>query len=490
MRINIPDKNIFNNKCILIFLIAFVVIFPSTYNPLNLKRMHIDSSVYMTVTNGIINGFLPYRDLVDNKGPLTYLINVPGFYLGGFTGVWLTLFVLMFVSVLFAYKTALFFGSRFAALLGTAFCFVLINLPHSISAEVEEFSMPFLMISIYIITKYYFSTERNISFYELIILGFCFSSAVMIRINMFPLWAGFCLIIFIESIIKRRFVQLLKYIAGFCTGIGIVFIPVFIYLGANGITGDFIEQVILGGTARGFIYTNINEISKSFFIVFNRDYTFFPLFFTFYYCIKKYRTDVFYYYLGFGLSFILMALSLSFLDNTPHHNIVFMPLFLVSLTVLIHKFDTSYLKNRKIMLVLFLCLIFSEGILKYFYNVPKIFNDNSGTLLVNAGKIIDENTNPGDTIISLGIQGYIYPFTQRHSASRYFYQGAGVNFIPGARENFINDILTGKPKIIAFFTEDRGSDYMQDWHAAIFEMIGREYRILSNENNFELFIRD
>jgi len=72
MKINILNKsNIM--LYVTLFIFAFAVVFTSTYNPINLKRMHVDSSVYITISQGIIEGKLPYKDFVDNKGPLAYL---------------------------------------------------------------------------------------------------------------------------------------------------------------------------------------------------------------------------------------------------------------------------------------------------------------------------------------------------------------------------------------------------------------------------------
>jgi hypothetical protein len=196
-----PDKS----DCLIfgaLFLIALLFVFSSTYNPFNFRSMPLDSSVFMAVTHGISIGQLPYRDLADNKGPLLYLMNVPGFMLGSFAGVWITELILMCIAVLFAYKTALFFGGKYAALCGTAFTFVAALAFFDECIGVEEYSLPFLMISLYIFTKYYFSPKHDVSIIELIVLGICFASSVLIRINMFTLWAGFCFVVFLELIMK------------------------------------------------------------------------------------------------------------------------------------------------------------------------------------------------------------------------------------------------------------------------------------------------
>jgi len=476
-----------------LFIIAFATAFSSTYNPLNFRRMHVDSSIYVTIAQGITRGQLPYRDLVDIKGPLAYLISVPGLYFGGFVGIWITEIILLFITVFFAYKTALFFGDHFKAILGTAFSSVILLSFFTVNAGTEEYSLPFLMISLYIFTKHFFTVNRDTSFPELLILGICFACAVLIKQNNFPLWAGFCLVIFTEAVIKRRFMLLGKYIAGFCLGILIIFIPVFLYLKFNGILDLFFDQVILAGAARGFSGGSLKEFVKNFYIVINRNFSMLPLYIGFFLCLTKFKQTDFSFYLGYTLSYLLMVSFLSFASGDSHYNMVLIPFFVPALVFLANILYSVFSKNKfnKAVLVLFLCFIFSEGLVKYLYDISKIFHDNSGSELFSAGKMIDENTKDGDKIISLGFNGYIYPFTQRDPASKYFFQGSGQNLIPGSRDEFLSDVLTNKPAIIALFTAEDGiGQIMNDWHGQIFEMIGKDYRVLSDKNGYILYIRN
>jgi hypothetical protein len=489
--------NILNKANIILyatlFAIAFAVVFTSTYNPMNFRRMHVDSSVYVTIVQGITRGYLPYRDFADNKGPLAYLLSVPGFFLGGFTGIWITELILMIVSVIFASKTALFFGGKYKALLGTIFSFFVLLAFFTVNAGTEEYSLPFLMVSLYLFAKYYFSPKHDVSFCELIVLGACFACAVLIRLNMFPLWAGFCMMIFTEEILKRRFVRLYKYISGFCLGIIIIFIPVFFYLKLNRIMDAFLNQVIFGGMEKGFSGGGLKDTIKNFYVIINRNYSFFPLFAGLFLMMTKFRQTNFNFYAGYTLSYFLMVLFLSFSSGDSHYNIVLVPFFISALVFLVDILDSAFsvIKAKNIILALFLCIVFSEGLVKYLYDLSKIIHDKSGSQLIKAGKMIDENTKPGDKIISLGFNGYIYPFTQRDIASKYCYQGSGLNHISGAKDEFISDITLNKPAIIALFSgEDGIGQIMNDWHGPIFEMIDGEYRLLSDENGFKLFIRN
>jgi hypothetical protein len=492
-KLNISGKK---NYIILFLVVIAILLLESTYSPINFKRMHVDSSVYITIAQGITRGQLPYKDFADNKGPLAYLISVPGLYLGRFTGIWITELALMLISVFFAYKTALFFGDKYKALLGTIFTFVQLIAFLSVNAGTEEYSLPFLMISFFIFTKYFLSPKQEAGFFELVILGICFACAVMIRLNMFPLWVGFCLIVFIESIFKKHFSLLGKYVAGFFLGIIIVLIPVFLYLKLNGIIDDFLSNVIFGGVKQGFSGGSLKEFVLNFFIVFNRNYSFFPLLFGLFLIITKFKQTNFNFYTGYTISYILMMLFLSFSSGGSHYNMVLIPFFIPALIFLIDIIDSAFSviktnKTKNIILVLFLCFIFSSELAIYFYDLIKITLSKSSSQLVNAGKMIDDNTKSGDKIISLGYNAYIYPFTKRDAASKYIYQGSGLNQIPGARDEFLSDILTNKPAIIALFNGEEGiNQILDDWHAPIFEMIDGEYRLLSDENGFKLFVRN
>jgi hypothetical protein len=486
-KINNLDKKIY----IGLFFIAFITVFSSAFNPLNFREMHVDSSVYLTVSDGIIRGLLPYQDLVDNKGPLLYLINIPGLFLGGLTGIWITELIFMLISVLFAYKTALLFTDKLIAFLSTAFSFTVLLASFLIHIGTEEYSLPFLIVSFYIFTKYYFSPKQDVSFFELTILGACFSCAVKMRLNMFPLWVGFCLIIFIESIAKHRFLLLSKYISGFCIGILIVIIPVFLYLKLNGIFNVFFSQVILSGSTRGFEDASLKETIRMFYYVVNNTYSVIPIFLCLLWIMTNYKQKGYTYYTGYFISYNLMILFLSISPNSSRCNLVLIPFFIPVFIYLINILHSSFSKHQTLKIIVLFSLFFilsNEGVGKFFWESSKMFTGNSGSHYYNTGRIIDENTKPDDKIISLGYNGYIYPFTQRSSASKYFYQGAGINQIPGAKEEFISDILTYRPPVIVVYTDGKGNEQLlPEWHSQIYEMMNKEYRFHSSEKGIGLY---
>jgi hypothetical protein len=79
------------------------------------------------------------------------------------TYIWL--FIIVFAVVFTSTYTALFFGDKHKALFGTIFSFVALLASFFVNAGTEEYSLPFLMVSFYIFTKYFFVISRNYSFF-------------------------------------------------------------------------------------------------------------------------------------------------------------------------------------------------------------------------------------------------------------------------------------------------------------------------------------
>jgi len=474
-----------------LFGLAVYICLTSCLNPFGLKDIDADTSVFLTIAQGITRGQVPFRDFYDNKGPLLYLLSAPGFALGRFTGVWITELIFMCISVFFAYKTALFFGSRAFALTGAVLSFIIFQSFFYEVAGAEEYSLPFMMISLYIFTKYYF-TQKNISSLEIIILGFCFAASVLIRINMFSLWLGFCAVIFIEMIIKRRFLELLKYILLFCTGILIITIPIILYLKVNNALTDYIQQNFITGSSRGFTCFSIKDFVKSFLTIINKNLCFSPLLAGFIWIIKDFAGKKRGYYIGYSLAFVLTVIFHAVIrTNYDHYNMTLTPFLVPALTFFSKEIYKYFLdiKNKKLCFSLFFCILFSAPIITGLYSLYNSFFIQSRNNLILTGKIIDEQTTEGDKIIFLGFPCRIYLFTQRDTASKYIYQTTGVNYEPNAQNEFMMDLYKNKPAIIIVENKEGRYDYLPEWYAPIYDMIENEYQMITDKNGYFLFKR-
>lgn len=474
-----------------LFFIAFAFVVSSTYNPFNFRRMHNDSAVYTSVAQGIIRGELPYRDFADNKGPVLYFISAAGLKLAGFTGIWLAELLLALFGVFFAYKSALLWtNKKYLALYVTAGVYIAALEFFVCPGGTEEYALPFLMASFYIFARYFFLPQNSVRFREIVVLGFCFACSVMIRLNMFPLWAGFCALIFIDCALKRRFLVLLKYVAAFCAGALIVCVPIYLYLSLNGIFDDFVTYVIKAGAQRGFDGGGLKNTAKTFFNTAWRGYSYIPLPFGIFMIITNAKKRFF--YAAYSVSHFLTLLFFSFNGGGEHYNLMLMPYYVPVLIVFFNAIENAFaaFRAKYVLMFCFFCLVFSWPVAKYADDFLEIFSNDSGRQLKLAGKMIDDNTGPDDEIISLD-KPYIYPFTRRKAVSRYIYQLSGMGYIPSAFDDFLNDVYQKRPKIIAIFTaEDGNADYLPGKFKPVLELISRDYRLLSDENGYILYIRN
>jgi hypothetical protein len=475
-----------------LFSLAFAVVFISCLNPFGSKTIWPGTGVYLTIAQGITRGQVPFRDFVDNKGPLLYLMSAPGMFFGGLTGVWITELILMLVSVFFAYKIALFYGNKHIAFLGVVCSFIYLQTFFGEVAGTEEYSLPFMMISLYIFIKYFF-TQKDPPVHELIVLGACLAINIFIRINHFPLWLGFCTVIIIESVLKKKYSSLLRYVLFFCVGILIVAVPVFFYLYLNNAFTDYIYQNFRMGTARGMSEFSFLVFVRSFVYIYGKNYSSLPLLIYFFVWIIKRDGNIF---LNFGLllSYLLTILFLAVIGSSyDYYNLVLTP-FLVPAFMFCIKFAINYfsdVKYKNILLVLLFCAVSARNMLSLANNIflaikYRYINNE----LVLAGQTIDQNTNANDTIIALQYCREIYLFTERRAASRYIYQTSGIDYGQNAHEEFLKDMRENKPKIIVIENKEGHYEHLPEWYSPIYDMIAKEYRILSNENRYFLFIRD
>ncbi|MCL2186303.1 MAG: hypothetical protein FWB86_10695 [Treponema sp.] len=474
-----------------LLLISFSVVYTSTLNPFTHRVMNVDTSVYMTIAQGITRGHVLYKDLADNKGPLTYFMSVPGYYIAGITGVWLTELFLIFITFLFMYKTALLFVNSKTAFLSVFAVSLAMHPFFYVNAGTEEYSLAFLMISLYIYTKHYFSGNKT-HLLEILALGVCFACSVMIRLNMFPLWAGFCLVIIIESAIKKEILNILKYVAFFSLGVLIVLLPIYLWMRHFGLFNDFYYNVILGGITRGFRLSVLNDFLKNFYLVLNRSFSFIPLCVGIIWFFIKYKNISSFYYIGFIISYFLSVIFLSFASGNSHYNLVLIPFFIPVISflsdALLQLF--SKIKYKYLVLALFFCITFSEGIIRLSYYL--FFNFDSGSQLRTAGKIIDDNTKPNDLMINLGWNGYIYPYTKRDYASKYIFQSEAFNHIPGANEEFVSAIMNNPPKVMTIYTANDGGglQFRAGWHEKPYKLLETDYTLISDDYGIKIFLRN
>lgn len=221
---------------IFIFLISFITItLCSECSPLYPFNTWGDPNCMMTVGKGILKGFVPYRDLYEQKGPLMLFLHTLGAAVSfnNFTGVWVLEIVFCCLFLLTVHKTlALFFEDNTSILLPVFSAAVYSRWAFEAGDTAEEFCLPLIAYSIFIACK---SLKQNVlpSKKEFFIIGITSGCVFWIKYSMVGFYAGWFLYFLLFALKNKKMIQLLHGTGLIILGVTRITLPVFIYFAVH-----------------------------------------------------------------------------------------------------------------------------------------------------------------------------------------------------------------------------------------------------------------
>jgi hypothetical protein len=475
----------------------------SPLNPMAGDVPATDSSVFLTIAKGMLSGQLPYVDFFDHKGPLLYFIDALGLLIGGYTGVWLIELLFMFISVLFAYKTARFFGGKSIAFLGTGFSFVVLGSFFEGGNLTEEYVLPFIFISLYIFTKYFF-IRAKFTKTELTVLGVCFGASLMLRPNMFAVWAAFCMVIFFRKLWKKEYKLIGQYILFFLIGVLFVLLPIVLYLKITGSFDECIDQFIVFNRMYASLSTNSVLIRIQFFarnFMWGIGHASLPVIIAIIWLLKRPRRAKYEFHIAYALSlvFSLLFIALSRI-RCPHYCMILVPLYVPALTYCIKKLLLLFSLSKQYIVkygvtILLACIFFSDSILFSLLRTGWNLRTEEKEYFINMGKFINDNTDADDTVSVFGNQCAVYLYTERNTASKFIYQYPLAEVDEAIGTKYVADIQKAKPALfiipkVIFFSEETDRAIMKsEMGRLIFQKINEDYYECFNFDKHTIFKR-
>lgn len=454
---NVFENKITEKKYIIIMLISSALLCMSA-GTLPFRSTAIDSSVFIYMAKGMLNGDIPYLDMFDHKGPLLYFINLIGLLLGGKIGIWFIEIISIFLSLFFCFKSSILITkNKQLALLSTLLCFSMLGVYYDYGNLVEEYALPFISVSLYIFTKNILQKNESLKSRDCLAIGFCFGSVMLLRQNMISIWCVFCISLIIKLVIDNNAKEILRYILFFLIGVFIISAPILFYLYINNAVSSFFAQYFefnfeysvtnsYRANLEAFLYYFQTGISKFtlfvlILLLIKRDNKFLPISLILYYIFTLFSVSVSGYIL-------------------PHYGMVLIPCYVLPMAFFVRYIWNHFAKNKKIIskivtLVSLLsivsmpiALISLRPLVGGSLRSAVTGSNNSDNTEQELVRLIKENSEVDDKIIVFGNYASLYLYTERFSASKYFYQfPVGVINSDYAQE-FINDIKENKPKII------------------------------------------
>jgi hypothetical protein len=200
-----------------------------------------DSVVFLSVGKVILDGGMPYRDVFDHKGPLLYLVEAFGLWLGGLYGVWFFELLALGGSLFFLYRTARLFTGRATACL--AVCVAALGTVDLLRGGnfTETYALPFQAATLCVFTRF-LKQDFTLSRMSAFRVGAEFGAVFLLRPNITGIWILFCVVLLITSLVHRNYAFLFSRTGFFLAGAATLAVPILVWLGIGGAMTDFVWQ--------------------------------------------------------------------------------------------------------------------------------------------------------------------------------------------------------------------------------------------------------
>ena len=218
-----------------------------------------DANSYFTVGKCIFRGFVPYRDLFDQKGIMLYFIYGLASLISPttFFGVYIMEVIAAFFSLLAAFKIySLFLRSEVMPFILTPVTGAVIYSSQDFwwGGSAEEFLFPFVMWGMYLTVRYFRKEYPSPMSYKTVLAGGVLAGCVLnIKFSSLGFFFGWMAFLFFAEVftgaVKRAFASCFVFLGG----MGAATLPWVIYFGINRAIDDWVYV---------YIYKNVFEYSK------------------------------------------------------------------------------------------------------------------------------------------------------------------------------------------------------------------------------------
>lgn len=219
---------------------GLALLFCSTNSWLYPLNSWVDANIHFTVGRGMLEGKIPYRDLIDQKGPLLYAINALGAWLvpGTYHGLYVLEVAAMAAYLYFALRTARLYAPQLsAAWMALPALATTTSLAFQQGASAEEFLLPVLMWTVFDLMRAL--RGERLAPTEVLRNGVLAGCVLWVKFNLLAI----CFVWVAAQLISgwargEKVSKLAKLCALYLAGMALASAPWIAYFGANGALGD------------------------------------------------------------------------------------------------------------------------------------------------------------------------------------------------------------------------------------------------------------
>lgn len=443
---------------------------------------YTDSSVFQYIGSSLLDGYIPYRDIFDHKGPLIYLINALGWLIHGESGIWLIEVLLLigcvnlwFESSYMLNQSAVF--SFFTSFLGLAAFSLWIeggNLT-------EEYCLPCLSTILYLYARCF--TGGYVSMGQAVVIGLSCSSIFLIKFNALVLAAP--MIMFELAQLHKQGQGLGRYITAGLMGFTLPVLIIALWLAVTNAFDDFIADYFAfnltyaGGADLIDRIASLTTMFNSCVIVIS-----FALLFIAVFSGSILSRDITFSVLGILVSFAIGFVVIAGTGFTyAHYLLFFIPpmIFAVSLIpVLLATFGHPVRSLVCSISVVVLLAFFVAPAFQSSVSYAKSGADSKDDQMVLVNEV-SSRTDPGDMIGVVGNVCWIYLKSDTIAASQLAYLPVGIEDPAPWLDAMYEDFHYSDAKLVLVASQSESTFCNESFLA--------EYRCVSDAYGFKVYER-
>ena len=226
---------------IIFFLCCLIMTAYTLNSPFRLFNNWSDVNGNLTLGRCILNGIVPYRDLMEQRGPLLYLLHALAALISpdNFRGVWVLELFLCLIAFYYFAKILLLYERRTALFLLPGLAYLLYSSrSFGLGGSPKEFCLPCIASSLYILIRA-LKEGRTLTFREYCSIGIASGAVLWMKYSMVGFYLGAVIPVLFDIIFRRKQIKKVgTLLCGVGIGVLIISLPVLIYFMANHALAD------------------------------------------------------------------------------------------------------------------------------------------------------------------------------------------------------------------------------------------------------------
>ena len=438
----------------------------------------IDSSIFIHVARGIINGLIPYRDVFDQKGPLLYFIDVIGLACGGVLGIWL-LDIIVFYLVMWVFWQICItvFGVqsdvRKSLILVSGIISILYH-GMACGGNMPEMWIAFFEgVAWYVLLRCVMKGEvLNI---EGFLMGVCIGAVLMLKLNMIGIALPVAIHCLSSNTNNGR-----RSVFTIIAGVIVVVLPIILWFACCGGLGALWEVYVCYNAQ----YAKTMQSGKSLISIVTSRF-FWPivvvLAVNIWWMVICRRTEL---WNVARLNFVFLAVDFMLIivsGGSPRYYGPVLPACVLPICFLLGRLKFNKVLSLNVMTA---CVLFTSALVfvRNYGNMEREKYDALRVLGESAGVV------GSDSVMVLGCDCYAYKMLDAWCPSRFVFQGTIGKCSERYRTKIIEEIYSGKIRFIVApkGTLHRSSNFGMSWAKNTVEHF---YRRLSSNEDYDIWIR-